>query len=413
MKTLFVHQNGLGQFRYAASELARNPDNQVVSLSINPPKADAPGVNIVRYKAHRNLTKDIPSHIGDFEAKIIRAESCANAAFALKQKGFNPDVIVAHPAWGEHMFLKDVWPDARLLVFMEFYYRNHGFDLNFDAEFPEKSPLSGAKLRIKNANLLTALDIMDWGYSPTNWQRSALPEVYHPRISVIFDGIDTGYITPDKEAVFNLPDGRQVKAGDEVLTFVNRNLEPYRGFHVLMRALPAIQKARPDAITLIVGDDGVSYGAKPSDAPSWKERMLREVGDKLDMNRIVFLGQIPYGDYRQLLRVSRVHAYLTYPFVLSWSMLEAMAAECLVVGSTTQPVTEVMTPGKNGLGVSFFDIDGWVKTLTRALAKPEDYQDLRKAARTHIIKTYDLKTICLPKQMKLLNALAGRRTPGV
>jgi glycosyltransferase involved in cell wall biosynthesis len=411
MKILFVHQNFLGQFRHLATELAREPGNQTVSLSITPPKFEVPGLRTATYKPARGQGRDTAPLALDFEAKVIRAEACANAALALKQQGFLPDVIVAHPGWGEHMFLRDVWPQARILMFLEFFYRPTGLDVGFDSEFEGDEVQKFARLRSKNANLLTALDIMDWGYSPTHWQRNALPEVHRPRTSVIFDGIDTEFITADTEARFDLPDGRSVKAGYEVLTFINRNLEPYRGFHVFMRALPAIQQARPAAITLIVGGEGVSYGAPPKEGGSWKDVMLREVGDRLDMSRIVFLGNLPYAAYRQLLRVSRAHAYLTYPFVLSWSALEAMAAECLLVGSRTGPVTEMVSHGETGLLVDFFDIDGWVETLTAALARPQDYAPLRTAARRHVLANYDLRTICLPKQLGLVGALAAGRMP--
>lgn len=411
MKVLFVHQNGLGQFRHMAQALGAARQHQVISLSINQPVVSPPGVALARYKVARGNTAGLPGAIADLEAKVIRGEACARAAMELRQRGFRPDIILCHPGWGEHIYLRDVWPEAKLLMFMEFFYRMTGRDTGFDLEFDRAPDALSSSLRLKNANLLMALDVMDWAYSPTHWQKSALPEVHHDRTSVIFDGIDTGYITPDEAATFTLPDGRELKAGDEVLTFVNRNMEPYRGFHVFMRALPEIQKARPDAITVIVGGDGVSYGAKPRDAASWKEKLLAEVGDRLDMRRLVFTGPLPYGQYRQLLRVSRAHAYLTYPFVLSWSMLESMAAECLVVGSTTPPVLEVLEPGVTGLGVDFFDIAGWSRTLSDALARPGDYVPLRKAAREKIVRDYDLATICLPKQMKMLDDLVAGRVP--
>jgi glycosyltransferase involved in cell wall biosynthesis len=347
----------------------------------------------------------------DMETKMIRAEAAAAAAVALLRKGFTPDVIVAHPGWGEQLFLKDVWPRARILSFMEFFYRSEGLDTNFDPEFARDDIHARMRTRAKTLNLVAALETSDWNYSPTHWQRSALPALHQPRTSVIFDGIDTDFIVPDARATFTLPDGRSVTQGDEVLTFVNRNLEPYRGFHVFMRALPAIQKARPDAITLIVGGDDVSYGSRPAGGGTWKDVLLKEVGDQLDMSRIAFLGRIPYGEYRKLLQVSRVHAYLTYPFVLSWSMLESLAAECLVIGSATPPVQEALKAGENGLLVDFFDIDGWVRTLSDALARPGAFSPLRKAARQGILKTYDLKSICLPRQLKLIEAVARGDTP--
>jgi glycosyltransferase involved in cell wall biosynthesis len=413
MKVLFVHQNFPGQFRYSATALGAAGVHQVVTLGINPPGFQTPGVTIGRYTIKRKPVQDVPPLVQDFQTKTIRGEAAAAAALELKQKGFNPDVMVVHPGWGEQLFLKDVWPDARMLCFMEFFYRSEGLDTNFDPEFAADTIAGRARTRIKNANHLLALDASDWNYSPTRWQRSSLPPLYQPRTNVIFDGIDTDFIVPDGSAGLTLPDGRSVKAGDEVLTFVNRNLEPYRGFHVFMRALPRIQKERPTAITLIVGGDGISYGTMPKSGKNWREVMQAEVGDRLDLSRIVFLGRIPYGEYRNLIQVSRVHAYLTYPFVLSWSLLESLAAECLVIGSATPPVEEVLRHGENGLLVDFFDIDGWASAISQALAKPKAYSELRKAARQDILKTYDLRSVCLPRQLRLIEALANRESPEV
>jgi glycosyltransferase involved in cell wall biosynthesis len=410
MNILFVHQNYPGQFRFSASALAADKRNRVVALAINPPAYPTPGVAVARYPIRRRPAADVMPLLQDIQTKLIRGEAAAAAAVELQRKGFSPDVIVAHPGWGEQLFLKDVWPKARMLAFMEFFYRADGLDTNFDPEFASDGVAPRARTRAKNANHLLALDAADWCYSPTQWQKASLPEVYRPKTSVIFDGIDTGYIRPDADATFTLPDGRSVRAGDEVLTFVNRNLEPYRGFHVFMRALPAIQKARPDAITLIVGGDDVSYGAKPAAGAGWREVMMKEVGDRLDMSRVAFLGRIPYAEYRKLIQVSRAHAYLTYPFVLSWSMLESMAAEGLVIGSATPPVKEVLTHGENGLLVDFFDIDGWVSTVAKALADPAAYAPLRAEARRRILDRYDLKTICLPRQLTLIGALAEGRS---
>lgn len=408
MRVLFVHQNFPGQFRYSATALAARPNCKVAALSINEPGYPTPGVAIARYRIMRPPEKGGHPLLTDMQSKVLRGEACANAAIELrKRSGFTPDIIVVHPGWGEQLFLKDVFPAAKMLSFMEFFYASEGRDTNFDPEFKTEGIGPRARTRMKNANHLLALEATDWSYSPTEWQRSSLPAPYLPRSSVIFDGIDTEFIQPLATAEFVLPDGRRLRAGDEVLTFVNRNLEPYRGFHVFMRALPEIQKARPDAITLIVGGDEVSYGSAPREGGCWRDVMLKEVGERLDLSRIHFLGRIPYVSYRSLLQVSRVHAYLTYPFVLSWSMLESMAAECLVVGSSTPPVREVLRHNENGLLVDFFDIEGWQTTLIDALAAPDNYRHLRARARTDILALYDLKTVCLPRQLRLIEALAA------
>jgi glycosyltransferase involved in cell wall biosynthesis len=223
---------------------------------------------------------------------------------------------------------------------------------------------------------------------------------------VIFDGVDCDRLAPRDDASFTLPDGRILRRGDEVLTFVNRNLEPYRGYHIFMRALPKVLADRPEAQVVIVGGDEVSYGSKPSGGASWKDVILDEVRDKLDLSRVHFTGKVPYAQLVDLMHVSRVHAYLTYPFVLSWSMVETLAAGTLVVGSNTAPVAEVITDGVHGRLVDFFDVPGWSAALTDALARPEAYQAMRDAARRMVRERYDLRSVCLPRQIDLLTRLS-------
>lgn len=402
MKFLFVHQNFPAQFVHLAPALAR-AGHEVRALAID--GRDVPGVAVQRYKPGRGSTSGVHPHAAEFETKVIRGEACAAAALTLKSQGFSPDLIVAHPGWGESLFLKDVWPQARLLAFVEFFYAARGRDTGFDPEFGTPDLEAAARIRLKNAHLLLALDAMDWGLSPTHWQKSGLPEPYQSRVNVLFDGIDTHVVRPNAQAMVKVRD-RVIRAGDEVITFVNRNLEPYRGYHVFMRALPQIQRRRPSALTLIIGGDDVSYGAKPPEGKTWKQIFLDEVKGELDMSRVFFVGRIPYADYLQVLQVSACHVYLTYPFVLSWSCIEAMSAGCLVAGSATPPVREVIEHGKNGLLVDFFDIGAWVDTVSECLGNPQQYAPLRAAARQTAIERYDLASVCLPQQIALAEKLA-------
>jgi glycosyltransferase involved in cell wall biosynthesis len=238
-----------------------------------------------------------------------------------------------------------------------------------------------------------------------------VPDLYHPRISVVHDGINTQHVQPMPDAFLEVgPDKRRLTASDEVITFVNRNLEPHRGWHSFIRALPEIQRQRPEAITLIVGGDGVSYGRAPKTG-SWKEHYLNQVKSELDMSRIHFLGNIGYGDFLSLLALSSVHVYLTYPFVLSWSLIEAMAMECLIVGSDTAPVREVIRHGENGLLVDFFDTKAMAVTVAEALANRAALGPLRQQARRDAVAGYDLQSVCLPAQLRLVEDVAAGRTP--
>lgn len=409
MQLLFVHQNFPGQFRHLAPALAAR-GHQVCALGIT---AQAlPGVRLLRYKPQRGNAPGVHPLAMEFETKVIRGEACAKAMLALRADGFSPDVVVAHPGWGEAMFVKDVWPRTRLLCFVEYHYRAEGGDVGFDPEFAAGGEIDArARQRVKNANNLIALDAMDRGLSPTRWQASTVPDAYRDRIEVIFDGIDTRVVKPDPAATFvvgaGTPVERTLRAGDEVLTFVNRNLEPYRGYHVFMRALPEIQRRRPNAITLIVGGDEVSYGAKPPQGTTWKQRFLDEVRDRVDLDRVFFLGRIPYPDFVRLLQVSACHVYLTYPFVLSWSCIEAMGAGCAVVGSDTEPVREVIEHGRNGLLVDFFDRERLAATVSEVLQDPARYAALREAARRSVVERYDLSSVCLPRQVALVESLGA------
>jgi glycosyltransferase involved in cell wall biosynthesis len=413
MRVLFVHQNFPGQYKHLAPALAARPGARVVALAINkhPPIAN---VETIYYEPKRGTSQNTHPWVTDLETKVIRGEAAAKAALDLKKQGFVPDVICAHPGWGESLFLKDVWPGAPLLAFIEFYYQAEGADFGFDPEFADTGLASRCRLRMKNANHLLHLVACDWAVSPTEFQRQTVPPVFRDKISVIHDGIDTGHVRPDPDATVTLQRaGVTLGRRDEVITFVNRNLEPYRGFHMFMRALPEIQKRRPNAFVLIVGGDEVSYGAPAPDGQTYRQRLMAEIGDRLDMDRIRFVGRIPYPDFLKLLQISSAHVYLTYPFVLSWSMLEAMAAECLVIGSSTAPVREVLRHEDNGLLVDFFSPDEITAAIDRVLDHPDRMQALRARARRTVVERYDLATVCLPKQLALVDAVAAGNPPPV
>lgn len=412
MRILFIHQNFPAQYKHLAPAL-RKAGHEVRVLTLAATN-DFPGIVRHTYKVSRGTSKNIHPWIAESETKCIRGEACARAALKLKQDGFFPDVICAHPGWGEALFLRDVWPDATQLHFVEFFYSAEGLDVGFDPEFGSADFDLRCRIRMKNANNLLNLHSMDWGISPTHWQHSTVPIPFRRLISVIHDGINTDSICPDASATLRIStDSKQnleFRSGDEVVTFVNRNLEPSRGFHRFMYALPSLLKRRPNVHVLIVGGSGVSYGAKPKEG-SFKERYLSMIRDEIDMQRVHFLGRIPYDQFKRLLQISAAHVYLTAPFVLSWSMLEAMSAGALVIGSRTAPVLEVLEHERNGLLVDFFDSDDLVDKIVAALSEPQRWLSVRQAARQTVVERYDLTTVCLPAQMALLEQLAEGRLP--
>ncbi len=407
MKILFVHQNFPGQFPHLAPELAKR-GHDCLALTDHGNNRVSP-IPVVRYKHEPAPVDPAATRLGrNYTLMSDRGVTVARAALQMRNvQGYIPDVILGHSGWGETLFLKEVWPEARLIVYAEFYYKGRGADVGFDPEFGQPSFDQVMIAQGRAGHLGQALVHADAGVCPTEWQASTYPASIRGMLRVIHDGVDTDVIRPNPAATFTVPDGRVLRAGDEVLTFVNRNLEPYRGYHIFMRALPAILAARLNAQVVIVGGDEVSYGAAPKDAKGWKERFLSEVRDTLDMTRVHFMGKIPYADFVSLMQVSRAHAYLTYPFVLSWSMIEAMAAGCHVVASNTAPVAEAITNGVNGTLVDFFDVAAWSAALTQALADPERYAALRAAARQTALTHYDLRRVCLPRMVEYVESFSA------
>jgi glycosyltransferase involved in cell wall biosynthesis len=395
MRLLFVHQNFPGQYRHLAAYLARRPGHEVVALGDAknlPGKPRLPGVPVFGYAFEEKPADPFKSSV---MRAIDRGRAAAAAATALRRKGFRPDVICAHIGWGEALFLKDVFPEARILLYSEFFYGARGADLGFDPEFPASAEKI-LRTRVMNAPLLMALDAADWGIVPTRWQHGRFSAAQRARMSVIHDGIDTDFVSPGEPE-------------DELITYVSRNLEPYRGFHVFMRAIPEIQRRRPKARIVVVGGDGVSYSPSLPAGETWRTRLLRELDGRIDLSRVQFTGRIPYDAYLALLRRSAAHVYLTYPFVLSWSLLEAMAAGCLVVGSRTAPVEEVIEHGRNGLHTDFFSVEGLAGAVDAALSG--NWNRVRQEARRTVVERYDLRRICLPAQARLVAQLAGAAAP--
>jgi len=385
---LFVHNGWPGRFAPVADALmARGWECALIN---GPVGTDLKGAKTAKWSLTEPLNSQNPL-TRKTEGDIAQGYAAATAAAQLHEGGFRPDVIIGHPGWGEMLFLKEVLPQVPQIQVGEFFYHSTGADVGFDTEFETPSTLA-SRSRIRARNLGLSQSYLDAAriVCPTPFQASLLPPQFQPRVSVIHEGIDVANAHYIEGVQLQLPNGAMIKRGDPVVTFVNRYFEPMRGFHVFMRALPEFLARSPDAQVVMIGvEDLRGYGSRPPNGETWKQVLLRELDGRLDLSRIHFVGAVPYPQLIKAFSISAAHVYFTYPFVLSWSLLDAMASEALIVASNTAPVRDVVRHGENGLLVDFFDREGLAACLTEACANPGAYTAIRKAARATVVDQYD------------------------
>ena len=395
MNILFLYPNFPAQFRHLVTALAKNSQNKVV-FGTKREEGSISGVLKAIYTPSRQARRETHHYVRNLENAVLQGQAVYRLAEQLKKERFIPDVVYGHSGWGPTLFIKDIFPKAELLCFFEWFYHAHGTDADFDP----KEPLTAddeARIRIKNTPMLTDLYSCDRGLSPTYWQRQQFPPELHNKITVRHDGVDTNYFHPKPGAKLVLQNKNlDLSEVDEIVTYVAREMEPYRGFPQFMEAVSILLKKRPNCHVVIVGDDRVAYGRSLPEGESYKKLMLDTYD--YDLARLHFTGSLPYSQYLQVIQASSVHVYLTRPFVLSWSMLEVMSTGGLVLGSKTPPVEEVIEDGVNGLLVDFFAIDRIVERIEEVLDHPDKMANLRVKARETIQEKYDLSRL-LPEHI--------------
>lgn len=402
MKILFAHQNYPGQFgRLSAALIAEG--HQVTAFGMAP-TCRVPGVDYHRYDlAEGPDPAEFNGRYRDWVHTARRGYAVADLAVALRRTGYAPDVIVCNTGWGESLFLKDIWPKARVIAYLEYYYAAEGQDVGFDPEFPTRNEETIWKLRLKNGVQLAAFDAADAAVAPTAYQRSVLPAYLHDRCEVIHDGIDTGALRPDPAAAIRLaPDGPSFGRGTPLVTYSTRTFEPMRGAHVFIRNLPALLRLDPALQVVCIGATNGGYGPKPGADRNWLDIFKKEVEGQVDWSRVHFVGQLPYPQYVRVLQASAAHIYLTAPFVLSWSMIESLSLGCRLVASNTPPVAEVVQHGVNGRLFPFFDGKEMVRQVRKVLRDKAMADALSAEARRTAVERYDFQTVCYPRWRQLL-----------
>ena len=405
MRLLFLHNNFPGQYARIIKHLTGRKGIDILAVSRAGNRQPSP-VRRIDYEPHRSVCEQVHPALRYTEEAVIRGQAVYKALAPTRAKGWRPDLMLAHSGFGDGLFLKDLWPDARYMPYLEWYYRAYGSDASFFDE-GAKDPNVELRIRMKNTAILQDLAAMDWGQSPTRYQKWQFPSVFHERMSVLHDGVDTDYFTPDPRETFTIG-SRIFRRGDPLVTYIARGMEPYRGFPQFIEAVVLLQQMHAGVHVVVIGEDRIAYG--PKDKASYKQWALEAFSP--DLARLHFLGRQPLSVLRQVLRVSAAHVYLTVPFVLSWSMMEAMAAGALIVGSDTEPVREVVDDGRTGLLVPFFEPRRLAERLLEAIAAPERFEDIRRRGRALMLERYDQRELCA-RYVRLIEAVAtgGRPRP--
>lgn len=405
MRFLLSHPNFPSQLRTIAQVLAANPQNEVVFLTSST-QGEIPRVKKLIYTPKREPSPHTHHYIRGFEEAILHGQAAFTACVEAKNKGFIPDIIFGHAGWGQTLFLKDIYPKAPMGLNFEWFYRSRNSDCDFDPSEPITAD-DEARIRVKNATLLSDLASCDGGLCPTQFQLDQFPSHLRSNLIVSHEGIDLNFFKPAPEQKLVLANGKLDLSGvDEIVTYATRGMEPYRGFPQFIEAAHLLLKARPKAHVVIAGDDRVAYGKKAPSGTTYKQMLLEKF--PLDPNRAHFVGSLPYGEYVKLLQCTTAHVYMTRPFVLSWSLLEAMSCGALVVASDTEPVREVISDGINGLLVNFFKPDQLASTLDQVLSRPKHFNRIREKARATVVAKYDANS-CLRQRLAWLSSLMNTR----
>ena len=405
MRILFLHNNFPAQFGALARYMAHR--GHEVTFGTKWEGTPPEWLRMVRYRPHRKVGKGQHPYVAFIEDAVLNGQAMARVGWKLKAEGYTPDLVVAHSGWGPGLYVKDVWPETRYVGYFEWYYRTDGADVGF---LDETTHDDRHRIGTRNAVILLDLATCNHGIVPTAYQASTFPASVRGKLTVQHDGVDTDYFAPPEAGApgqapphpLKLPD-LDLSHAEEVVTYVARGMEPYRGFPQAMTAFAEVQRRRPGAHVVVVGTDRVAYGKKLPAGDSYRKRMLRELD--LDTERLHFTGHLPSAQYREVLLASSAHVYLTVPFVLSWSMIEAMSAGCLLIASDTEPVREVVREGENGLLVDFFDTGALAERICEALARPAELAELRANARRTAVGRYAASTL-VPRRARLLEAVA-------
>lgn len=406
---LFIHQNFPAQFGHIASQLVKRDGWHATFVSQTAPSAGqthSGGVERITYKVKAGATEQNHYCSRTFENAIWHTHAVFEALAA--RPDIKPDLIVGHSGFGSTLFLRELYGDVPIINYFEYFYATRNSDMDFRPDFPSQQ-IDSLRAKARNATLLLDLDNCTAGYSPTRWQRDRLPTLYHDKVEVIFDGVDTNIWKPMPESN-RIIQNRKIPESTKIISYATRGMESMRGFDIFMKAANILSKMRKDVLFVIAGQDRVCYGgdSRHIGGMSFKQWVLSR--DSYDLSRFWFTGLLPPPELALLFNLTDVHVYLTVPFVLSWSLVDAMACGATILASDTGPVREMITDGETGVLHEFFDAEGMARSMNEILNRPGDFQHLGRNASQKVMDQYSLD-VCLPKLKQYYTQVAGKGQP--
>jgi glycosyltransferase involved in cell wall biosynthesis len=419
MHVLYVHPNFPAQFGHIAAMLAKRPGWRTSFVS-QAASGDQGGIECIQYKTTGGATASTHFCSRTFENAVWQ---CDGVYHALKARpDIRPDLIVGHSGFGTTLFLPELYPDVPIINFGEYYYHPHAADGDMDFRRDLGWTLDDARYqraRCRNAMILLDLQNCTAAYTPTQFQFSRFPAEYRSRLRVIFDGVDRSVYHGHEEALRPAPAQRgtrviagvSVPPGTRLVTYVSRGFESLRGFDMFIRAAGLIARQYPDVIFVVVGSDRICYGGDENytGGKSFKDWVLER--ERPDLSKFIFTGRMPAPQLARLLAATDLHLYLTAPFVLSWSLMDALSCGAVVLGSATAPVKEMIRHGENGLLADFFDVEGMACQAVEVLRDPAAFRALGRAAEQMIVEQYSLDVL-LPRMIRFYEEVASNRGLG-
>jgi glycosyltransferase involved in cell wall biosynthesis len=383
---LFVHPNFPAQFKHIIPALVADGGYQLAYISRKRSIKNGDGILFEQYDFERQTHSGVHRYLQYTQEAIREAREVSICATNLVNKGYVPDIIIGHTAWGGLLFMKDIFPKAKVIAYCELY-----FSEKFDHLTNPEDKVSNdrkAFLRCRNFHPLMQMESMDVGITPTKYQLQSHPPMLQNKMVTVHEGVDTSVCTPDSAAQFPVTDtGISLSKKDTVITYVSRGFEPARGFFQYMEALELLCEELSDAHFLMVGGDKSFYSGHPGEQ-SYRQQALERYN--IDHERVHFTGRLIHEGFRKVLQISSAHVYLTRPLFLSWSVVEAMSMAAPIVASNEALVREFMTDGENALLVDQFKPREIADAVKKLVNNPQLSERLGQNARRKIVDHYDI-----------------------